>query len=247
MSVITVKQSSSTQLGAYIQQQETQVFSEVVSDIFGFHAVQYGWQSTDLLMHSRIPNKYYLTHASLNGLESAETLTNLMAESEFLPFAENTLDLLCLPHTLEQCAHPQQSLREAYRVLVADGTLVLTGITPVSLLGLSARFAQCHGLGNILRQFSAWRIRDWLGVLGFEMVNSGYCMHALPINDNRWLQRQTYLERWGPATYGMTGAIYYIVAKKRVINVRLLKPEWRSKTLGHALPARKAHSPSQKQ
>lgn len=228
-------------LARYIAQIESQLMAGLVTDIFGFHAVQIGLNHTDLLKQSRIPHKHYLAS------HQDASASTVVAEPEFLPFADNSVDLVCLPHTLEQCADAQQALREVYRLLVAEGTLVITGITPVSVLGAMARWTDIHGLGHIQRQFCAWRICDWLSVLGFEVVQRGYCLHALPINDERWLARQRCLERWGSCSVGLTGGVYYLVAKKRVLNVRLLKPGWKKTVLPQAMPARKAQTPSQKQ
>ncbi len=230
-----------TALGQYIAQRELDVYAQSVTDVFGYHALQLGWPGYDLLGQCRIPYKHYLQPA-LHG-----DRTSLICESEFLPFAENTIDLICLPHVLEQCLQPQQTLRELFRVLVPEGTLVLTGVSPVSLLGLRARSGQFRQDGQFQRLFTAWRIRDWLGVLGFEVVQSGYLMHAFPVNDSGWLARQAVLERWGPRSCGMTGGLYYVVAKKRVYNVRVIRPDWKKTPLSQALQVRKTRSRVQKQ
>lgn len=230
-----------TALGHYIARQEQALYAQVVVDVFGFHALQLGWDGYDLLEQSRMPYKHYV-HGQARG-----SRTSLLCESEFLPLADNSVDLVCLPHALEQCAQPQQSLREIFRVMVADGTLVLTGISPVSVLGIRARWGWFRQLGQFQRLFTAWRLRDWLGVLGFEVVQSGHFMHALPVNDAIWLARQAYLERWGSRSCGLTGGVYYIVAKKRVLNLRLIKPDWKKAPLTQALSVRKTHSKIQKQ
>lgn len=231
----------STALGQYIAQREIDVYAHSVADVFGYHALQLGWPGYDLLAQSRIPGKHYLQPAPLG------ERTSLVCESEFLPLAENTIDLICLPHVLEQCMQPQQTLRELFRVLVPEGTLVLTGVSPVSLLGLRARSGQFRQVGQFQRLFTAWRIRDWLNVLGFEIVHNGYLMHALPVNDAAWLARQALLERWGPRSCGMTGGLYYIVAKKRVFNARVIRPDWKKTPLTQALQVRKTRSRVQKQ
>ncbi|MDP8567133.1 class I SAM-dependent methyltransferase [Methylophilus aquaticus] len=231
----------STALGQYIAQRELDVYGQSVADVFGYHALQLGWPGYDLLGQSRIPYKHYL-QPTQHGKR-----TSLICESEFLPFSENTIDLICLPHVLEQCLQPQQTLRELLRVLVPEGTLVLTGVSPVSLLGLRARGGQFRLAGQFQRLFTAWRIRDWLSVLGFEVVNSSYLMHALPVNDNRWLARQSWLEKWGPRSCGMTGGIYFVVAKKRIFNVRVIRPDWKKAPLSQALHVRKTRSRIQKQ
>ena len=47
-----------------------------------------------------------------------------------LPFAEGSLDLIALPHTLELCGDPHAALREAHRALMHEGRLVITGLVP---------------------------------------------------------------------------------------------------------------------
>jgi len=227
-------------LGQYIAQRESPLYAQTVADVFGFHALQIGWPMHDLLEHCRIPYKHSLQLA-------AAPNASLLCESEFLPFAEQSVDLVCMPHVLEQCADPQQTLREVFRVLVPEGTLMLTGVTPVSVLGMRARVGQFKQAGHFERLFTAWRIRDWLNVLGFEVVHSGSLIHVLPVNDPLWLARQSCLERWGRHTCGMTGGVYFLIAKKRVLNARLLKPEWKKSPLNHALQVRKGQSSIQKQ
>lgn len=229
-----------TALGHYIAEREQTVFDAAVADVFGYHALQIGWQGYDLLQQSRIPNKHYLSIAP-------QTRTSLRCACEYLPFSEGAIDLICLPHGLEQSQQPQQALREVYRVLVADGVLVLTGVNPLSVLGARASAGWFRQLGQFKRLFTAWRLRDWLEVLGFEVVAAGKMMHAFPVNDASWLARQHCLERWGPYSYGLSGGLYYMIARKRVLNVRLLKPDWKKAALPRALTAGKTHGRMQKQ
>lgn len=224
-----------TPLGHYIAQCETALYEQAVANVFGFHALQLGWHGHDLLSQCRIPYKHYL-----HGQFTKES--SLLCEPEFLPLTEHSVDLICLPHVLEQCEDPQQTLRESFRVLVPEGTLILTGVTPFSCLGLRASTGWIKQVGVFKRLFTARRIRDWLNVLGFEVVESHYLMHALPVNDQRWLQRQARFEKWGGCTFGMTGGVYFLVAKKRVLNVRLLKPDWKKSPLNQALQAQKSRT-----
>lgn len=227
-------------LGHYMAEQEQTIFDEAVSDLFGYHALQIGWQGYDLLAKSRIPNKHYLS-------PRLETRTSLLCDGEYLPFAEGSVDLVCLPHGIEQSVQPQQALREVYRVLVPDGVIILTGICPYSVLGIRSKVGWLRQAGQFKRLFTMRRMRDWLEVLGFEVIGVGRIMHALPVNDARWLARQDFLERWGQYSYGVTGGVYYMIAKKRVYNLRLLKPDWKKAQLSRALSAGKVHGRIQKQ
>lgn len=229
-----------TALGHYIAEQEQARYDAAVMDVFGYHAVQIGWQGYDLLKHSRIPNKHYLN-------PSKETRTSVLCECEYLPFAEAAVDLVCMPHVLEKSSQAQQALREVYRVLVPDGTVILTGVSPVSLLGLRARVGWFRRAGQFRRLLPAWRIRDWLEVLGFEVVASGKMMHVIPVNHAHWLARQHFLECWGAHSHGLTGGLYYVIARKRILNMRLLKPDWKKAAIPRALSTGKTHGRVQKQ
>lgn len=229
-----------TALGQYIAKQESAFYAQAVSDVFGFHALQVGWPMRDLLESCRIPYKFSLQL-------TASPKASLLGESEYLPFAEHSVDLVCMPHVLEQCIDPRQTLREAFRVLLPEGTLILTGICPFSFLGVRARFGQFKQSGQFKRLFTAWRLRDWLNVLGFEVVRSGRLVHALPLCDSDWLAAQSGIEHWGQHSCGLTGGVYFLIAKKRVLNIRLLKPDWKKLPLNPALQVRKGHSGIQKQ
>lgn len=227
-------------LDAYVARKELEAYAQIVSDTFGFHALQIGWSEHDLLDQCRIPYKF-------SAQCEAQPNTALLCESEFLPFAEQAVDLVCMPHVLEQCGDPQQTLREVFRILVPEGTLVLSGISPLSCLGLRTRLSCFHQSNQFHRLFSARRIRDWLNVLGFEVTLQRHLVHAFPINKSDWLSRQSWLEQLGEHAYGMMGGIYFLVAKKRVLNIRVLKPEWKMSQVNHAMQVRKGRASVQKQ
>lgn len=51
-------------------------------------------------------------------------------------FADKSVDVCLLAHTLPWCTDPHRLLREADRVLIDDGWLVISGFNPISLMGL---------------------------------------------------------------------------------------------------------------
>lgn len=221
----------------YIQAQETHVMHEHIANVFGFYALQLGWPTEDLLAHTRIPNQI---HTIANSVDVA-------CESEWLPFANQSIDLVCMPHLLELCDHPHQTLREIERVLVAEGVVVITGFRPSSILGKRIRWHKPAKFSAHQRLLSMRRVTDWLALLGLECIASGTLAHAYPINDAGWIKRMSFLDRWGPRLCGVAGSAYYIVAKKRVMNMRLLKPDWKSQAFRQTLIVTNPKSSSQKQ
>lgn len=224
-------------LGRYLLAREQAIYDEHVADIFGYNALQIGLLEMDLLQQSRIAKRLHVDIAA----------GEVRCESEYLPFASSSIDLLCLPHVLEFSLNQHQTLREVERVLVPEGHLILTGYNPMSAWGIRRWFSKKQNYPWCGATLSLRRIKDWLALLGLEFVTGGTQAFVLPINDDKWIARQQCIEhiatRWNPPI----GGIYFIVAKKRVVNMHLIKPNWKNSLVKSALVATQQKSkPSQK-
>ena len=89
---------------------------------------------------------------------------------------------------------------------------------------------------------SALRIKDWLNLLGFEIVSTRMSCYKLPVQSATWMQRFDSLDKLGSRCWPMLGGVYCMVAKKRVLGMRIIKPNWKQAKLKRGL----AISPSQK-
>jgi hypothetical protein len=121
-------------------------------------------------------------------------------------------------------------LREAERVLMPEGHVVIVGFNPWSLWGLwrvlrhTEREAPwCGGF------ISLGRLKDWLALLGFEVAGGRLCCYVPPVNGKTWLQRFQFMEHAGDRWWAMAGGVYVVQAKKRVSGMRLLTPNWHEK------------------
>ncbi len=216
-------------LGEYLKSEEQALYDAAVVDLFGFNALQYGMLELDLLRESRIP---YRLNADVNS-------GNFQAESPFLPLPANSLDLLLLPHTLDFSEFPQQTLREAERVLVPEGHIVLTGLNPISLWGFRRslqRKSTCPIQQHLWagHSFSLLRIKDWLSLLGFEIVSISFSCYRIPMQNQIWSKRFA-LDVLGKKWWSHFGGVYCIVAKKRVLGMRVIKPNWNKVKLNSKL------------
>ena len=149
---------------------------------------------------------------------------------EALPFAESSLDLLVMPHTLEWCQDPHAALREAVRVLVPEGRLLLFGLNPYSLWGLQ------HGLErvkspdlNAWNGLPYWRVRDWLQVLAMDVVAADFGCHVPTVEAQVWLERWRWMDKLGHKAWPILGGAYCVLAVKKVHGMRLLEPAWRKR------------------
>ena len=80
-------------------------------------------------------------HTTLLAPDSGPGVT-LCAPLDSLPFASDSIDAIFLPHTLELVEDPYAVLREAERVLCAEGCLMICGFNPLSGWGARRLFAQ---------------------------------------------------------------------------------------------------------
>jgi SAM-dependent methyltransferase len=167
----------------------------------------------------------------------------LFTEFSALPFPEASLDLVVLPHTLELNTDPHATLREVERVLVPEGRVVICGLNPASLWGLRQRRAhllQRLGVGELYLPDSGefigyWRLRDWLRLLSFEVESGRFGCYRPAVRTEKWLNRFDWMDQAGDRWWPIFGAVYFVVAVKRVRGMRLLGPAWKtSKSLAAA-------------
>ncbi len=161
------------------------------------------------------------------------TAVALHCDFDALPFDSASLDLLVLPHALELARDPHLALREVERVLVPEGRVVIVGFNPSSLWGLR------QWLGRLRRRFSAHptqdlflpaegeflgyrRLRDWLRLLSFEVEAGRFGCYRPPLGAQKWLARFAWADRVGERWWPVFGAVYFVVAVKRVRGLRLV-------------------------
>ncbi|GKS91304.1 methyltransferase domain-containing protein [Acidovorax sp. SUPP2539] len=246
--------------GRYLLAWEQERYDELVADIFGYHALQLGMPGLQGLRANRMPHRWLALGAeetllwtdeaagwhaagALGGGEPGEPA--LLADPVALPFSENSLDLVLLPHALELSIDPHAALREVQRVLVPEGRVVISGLNPVSLWGLRQRRARLYqrlGAGGRLylpdvgEFIGHWRLRDWLRLLNFEVESVSFGCYRPAVRSAPWLERFDWMDGLGARWWPILGAAYVVVAVKRVHGVRLLGAPWRRAPKGAAAP-----------
>jgi SAM-dependent methyltransferase len=211
-----------TPKGEYVLRWEQTQFDSAVEDVFGFNSVQIGLPGHDFLRQNRIPLRTRV------GLDPA---SDLIADSGALPLATGSVDLALLPHVLEFNPHPHRILREAARVLMPDGQIVISGFNPLSLWGLKRTL----GLGRdefpwCGRFIGLLRLKDWLQLLGFELNGGRFGCYAPPFSQAKWLRRSAFMEKAGDRWWPIAGGVYVVRAVKRTVGMRLVMPSWRTQS-----------------
>ncbi len=216
--------------GRYLLAWEQVEFDHAVADVFGYHALQLGVEAVDGLRANRMPNRWLALDDPAGSRKAA-----LLCDFSALPFPANSLDLVVLPHALELSADPHATLREVERVLVPEGRVVICGLNPASLWGMRQRRAHLYrrlGFGELYLpptgDFIGYRrMRDWLRLLSFEVESGRFGVYRPAVRSEAWLERCRWFDRAGERWWPIFGAVYFLVAVKRVRGLRLLSAEWR--------------------
>jgi SAM-dependent methyltransferase len=234
--------------GRYLLQWEQAQLDHAVADIFGFHALQLGVPALDALRANRMPYRWLAVDALpppnapepvvaggepivIDATPGPLDRVSLRCQVDALPFKTSSLDLVVLPHTLEMTHDPHETLREVERVLVPEGRVVICGFNSASLWGTKQRLGQLRQrLGSTQPLFlprqgefiGYRRLRDWLRLMSLEIERGRFGCYAPATRSETWLQRMAWMEKTGDRWWPVFGAVYFLVAVKRVRGMRLV-------------------------
>ncbi len=218
-----------TALGNFLAEEELHQVDKALCNLFGYHLVQVGcsgWGNT--FGSTRIPHCLVIDPDGGQATGTTENVTKVAGLPEALPIAADAVDVVVLPHVLEFTRDPHQVLREVDRILIAEGHVLILGYNPFSfwllarvLFGWRQQPPWCG------RLFSLARIKDWLGLLGFEVAHTRYFFYRPPLQHMGVLDRLSIVERLGRRLWPFLGGIYLVLAQKRVTTLTPIRPRWR--------------------
>lgn len=198
--------------GAYLLRQERAVLAETLPTIFGYYMVQTGaWGPEDALLETSPIRTRLLLGPDMT------SAAQVRGHPAWLPFANDSVDALLLPHTLEHLDEPQQALREAERVLTGEGHLIVLGFHPWGAWGLRQQFGNTPPWAG--RCMRVARLQEWLTVLGFETLRVRHYLFRPPFK-HYLLVRSAFLDR---LHWRATAGAYMLVARKRVFAMTPLR------------------------
>ncbi|HEX8757593.1 MAG TPA: methyltransferase domain-containing protein, partial [Steroidobacteraceae bacterium] len=141
----------------------------------------------------------------------------------------DSIDAVLLPHILEFATDPYAIVREADRVLVGEGRLLVLGFRPWSLWGVRARWSRNGFPPGMRRVLSERRIREWLVLLGYEVVSAQHYLFRGP-----WSRGLAAGE--GPGrilrrglTHPLPANAYLLKARKRIYTLTPIRPRFRER------------------
>lgn len=206
---------------------ECQKINSIIPTLFGYDAVLIGEPNFAACMQqSKIKNQYQVNDDVT--FIPADKLGLLCSRRDRLAIGTGLMDVVYLAHSLEFAANPHEVLREAYRILRADGHLVISMFNPYSLWGMWGGIAKHTSAMPWRANFMAKpKLKDWLALLGFDIMQINYFGFNLPVNKSNYSTNLSMFERCGQKLELPFGAAYLIEAAKRVIPLTPAAPLWR--------------------
>ncbi|MFV2057731.1 MAG: class I SAM-dependent methyltransferase [Thiohalomonadales bacterium] len=238
--------------GRLLLEKENELIRDALPTLFGYHLLKIGiTDDNNSLRASRISHRMVMDrdntveYSNPEGDESdASIKRGLQGSADNLPFSADTLDVVVLNHTLEFSKNPHQVLREVDRALIPEGHVLVLGFNPNGLwliwrllLGWKSKPPWC---GRFIRPA---RLRDWLQLLGYDIIESHYYFYRPPLNSQKMLKRLRFLERLGRFAWTPLSGAYIMVARKRVATITPLKPRWHLRRRAIASPELARNSP----
>ncbi len=153
-----------------------------------------------------------------------------------LPIASDSVDLVVLMHHLSNTSEPHAILREAFRILIPEGKLVIIDFNPKSLWGLRHFFQSWLEHVPFKGHFyTARRIDDWMRLLGFDQNRLYRVGYLPPIQNPSLIRHLSWLEKGMRNWLPLFGALNLMVYSKSISPMTPVRHRWVTRKL---LPAK---------
>lgn len=202
-----------TPLGREILRKERKYFADSAKYIFGNYSLQIGLNQINLLQGNKIINHYIINQ---------DTICDLC----FLPFAENTLDLIVCPHILEFYPNNYQHvLAEFQRILKPDGLLILSCFNRSSWLNYFKR--RFTFLKNSIF-FNIDEIKKQLIKHDFAIEGGKFFSYIPPFSSARRLHSWRWLNKAGDRWFPTLANSFCLIVRKNVVAPNIIKVDFES-------------------
>jgi SAM-dependent methyltransferase len=168
-----------------------------------------------------------LTTETERGPAVVGSTPSLACSAESLPISAESVDVALLPHVLEFEDNPHQVLREVERILIGEGHVVIVGFNPLSFFGIwRAALWWKENPPWCGRFLSVARLKDWLKLLGFDIVSTQFLFYRPPLRHAKLLAKIEPLEKFAAFCWRYFGGVYVLVGKKRIESLTPIKAQW---------------------
>ncbi|MCK5718980.1 MAG: methyltransferase domain-containing protein [Thiomargarita sp.] len=214
-----------TPLGKRLLIEENHKLQQILPHLFGYYLLQIDNIGYGCLLDSSLIKNRFILCQSTNII--CNLYPSIYTSPTHLPIIADSVDVVILPHILEFESEPHAILREIERILVPEGYIIIIGFNPVSLWGLWHYFL-------IRSKTPPWnghflpllRIKDWLNLLGFDLVEQNSFFTGLPFEKDYFSHYFQFWDKMSMRWIFNLGSVYIVVAKKRVATLMPIRKGW---------------------
>ena len=221
-----------SETGQYLLEELEARLTPILATTFGYYSLQVGCAGLAgrLQQGCRVKRQFTLGEAG--------QATNIEASPSMLPIASDSVDLVILMHHLSNTSEPHAILREALRILIPEGKLVIIDFNPKSLWGLRHFFQSWLEHVPFKGHFyTAKRIDDWMRLLGFDQNRLYRVGYLPPIQKPAIVRHLSWLEKGMRNWLPLFGALNLMVYSKNISPLTPVRHRWVTRKL---LPAKVA-------
>ncbi|OUS23625.1 hypothetical protein A9Q99_26625 [Gammaproteobacteria bacterium 45_16_T64] len=223
-----VKSWYKTELGVQTLASEKAVLDQLLPELFGYHLMQVGViNSPQLTSSSPIKHQFFVNELQDEGSSCSPKM--VISKATELAIASDSIDVAVLHHSLDFHDNPHGILREISRTVMPGGKIVIVGFNPWSWWGAFRTFlknasnsSRAPWDGNFL---SLYRVSDWLNLLDFEIDGCECVCYGLPSVNPKASKAFSWIGSLAKRWLSQTGAVYTVVATKRVATFTPIKPK----------------------
>ena len=195
--------------------------SPILATTFGYYSLQIGCPGMAQRLHESCRVKHQFT------LDDLDSQTMIRANPSMLPVASDSVDLVVLMHHLSNTSEPHAVLREAFRILIPEGKLVIIDFNPMSLWGLRYFFQSWLEHVPFKGHFyTARRIDDWMRLLGFDQDRHYRAGYLPPIQKTSITRHMTWFEKGSRKWLPVLGALNLLVYNKNISPLTPVRHRW---------------------
>lgn len=198
-----------TPLGREILRKERIFLRHNVEHIFGAYSLQIGLSDINFLHGNKIPNHYTVN-------------VDLKTDLRFLPFANNSIDLIVSPHVLEFTDNYHHVLQEFSRILTPHGKLIISCFNRYSWFGLFKNKVPLLHKANLI---SLQKLKDQLQALNFQLDGGKFFSYCPPASKTSTLAKFKWLNKVGDRWFPTLANSFAIIVSKEIITPTIIKPK----------------------
>lgn len=202
-------------LGREILSKERLFYSNNIEKIFGIYSLQIGLPEINVFQGNKIVNHYHIG-------------VDILCSGNYLPFADNSIDLIIMPHYLELHNDYAFILEEVSRILAPNGIIIISCFNSQSLLNFckksQVRLNQLNFIN--LNELKNDLIENKLSIIGGKFFS--YCP---PFRKASRLKKYSFLNKIGDRWLPTFANSYALICRKNTANLTLVKPKVNSQEL----------------